>query len=170
MDWNEVGALAEATGAIAVVASLLFVGYQLRQTRFIERANAQRELLVQAREWMLLLSENEELFRAVRAGLENYDDADDWTRERFNGWAFNILFIIEQAHYMHRDGFLNDGSFSRFEQVMLSIIRTDGGAQWWRLTFKIVGTDVADHLARRLEEIGDTVPPWYELMPQLRKK
>jgi hypothetical protein len=168
VNWDEIEALAESAGAIAVVASLIFVGYQLRQSRFIERASAQRELLVQAREWMFLLADDEALFQAVRAGLEDYNDADAYTRERFNAWAFNILFIIEQAHYMHRDGFLNDGSFDRFEQVVLSIIRTRGGAQWWKLTYNIVGTDVADHLARRLEEIGDTVPPWYELMPHLK--
>jgi hypothetical protein len=45
VNWEALGAFAEIAGAIAVVASLLFVGNQLRQGQSIEPAKAQRELL-----------------------------------------------------------------------------------------------------------------------------
>lgn len=168
MNWDAIGAVGELAGAVAVVASLLFVGYQLRQGQSIERAKAQRELLVQAREWMSLLASDEQLFEAVRSCLNDFDGADDFTKERFNAWGFNMLLIFEQVHYMHIDGFVNDGSFYRFEQVMLAIFRTTGGAQWWKITFDVVGTDVGNYLASRLEEIGDSVKPWNELLPYLQ--
>ncbi len=69
---------------------------------------------------------------------------------------------------MHRDGFLNDGSFYRFEQVLLSITRTRGGRQWWRLSYNVVGTDVGGYLATRLDELGDSIPPYDELFPHMR--
>jgi hypothetical protein len=168
LNWDALGAFGEIAGALAVVISLLFVGYQLRQGQSIERAKAQRDLLVQARDWMSLLAADEEKFESVRLCLTDFDSADDFAKERFNSWAFNVLFIVEQVHYMHIDGFINDGSFYRFEQVILSIIRTPGGAQWWKRAFDIVGTDVGNYIASRLEEIGDSVPPWNELLPHLR--
>ena len=44
MDWTMVGALGEAAGAVAVVASLLYVGRQVRQNNSIARAEAYREV------------------------------------------------------------------------------------------------------------------------------
>jgi hypothetical protein len=44
MDWTMVGALGEVAGAGAVVASLLYVGHQVRQNNRIARAEAYREV------------------------------------------------------------------------------------------------------------------------------
>jgi hypothetical protein len=169
MEWEAIAAYAEMLGACAVVASLLFVGYQLRQSRFIERANAQRALLMQCRDFMAIPGRDEATFEAIRTCLAEFDEADAFERERFNAWAFNFLLLFEQVVYMRQDGFVNDGSFYRFEQAMLSIIRTRGGAQWWRYSFRIIGVDVGNHLTARLEELGDTVPPWDELLPHLKR-
>ncbi len=168
MNWQAIGAVGELAAAVAVVASLIFVGYQLRQSRFIEKANAQRDLLVQAREWMSILASDEELFDSVRTCLNDFNESEPLDKERFSSWAFNLLFLFEQVYYMRMDGFVNDGSFNRFEQATLSLIRTKGGDQWWKLAYNIVGTDVGEYLAARLEEIGDSVPPWDDLLPHLK--
>lgn len=170
MDWTALAAFAEILGSVAVVASLIFVGYQLRQGQSIERANAQRDLLVQANEFISILAKDEKQFDAVRNCFLDFDGAPDIDKERFNAWAFNLLHITEQAYYMHKDGFLNDASFSGFEQGMLAIIRTRGGGQWWKLSYNLIGKDVGNYLAKRLDEIGDSVPPWDELLPYLRLK
>lgn len=44
MNWTIVGALGEWAGAIAVVASLLYVGHQVQQNNRIARAEAYREV------------------------------------------------------------------------------------------------------------------------------
>ena len=49
MNWEMLGALAEMLGGIGVISSMIFVGYQLRQQSNIERAKAQRDLLMQIR-------------------------------------------------------------------------------------------------------------------------
>ena len=98
MNWEALAAFGEVSGAIAVVASLIFVGNQLRQGQAVERAKAQRDLLVQARDWFTLLSGDEQKFEAVRSCLQDFDGADDFDKERFNAWAFNMLLIVEQAY------------------------------------------------------------------------
>jgi len=80
VNWEALGAFAEAAGAVAVVASLLFVGSQLRQAQSIERAKAQRDLLIQAREWMSLLSSDEQLFGAVRTCLVDFEKGGDFEK------------------------------------------------------------------------------------------
>ena len=116
MDWEIIGILAQMLGGIAVVGSLIFVGYQLRQQAVIERAKAQRELLVAAREWVSLPSRNEGCFNAIRRCLREFNGADAWSRQQFWEWATNVLLLFETAVYMKQKGFVHEGSFERFEQ------------------------------------------------------
>ena len=167
MSIQDLGAIGELIAAIAVVASLLFVGYQLRQSGAIEKSNAQRDLLRQVADWMSLTSSDPVLFEAVRECLDEYGTAEPIVKDRFNAWAWKYLFLMEEVFYMNQSSFVFKGSFIRFEQAMLSIINTRGGRQWWSQAYEIVGTDVGEHLKRRLIETEGTIPPWTDLMPQL---
>lgn len=163
-----IGAIAEMLGGVAVVASLVFVGFQLRQQSNIERAKAQRELLVQAREWALMPSRDEVYFNAIRLCLDDFDGADAWSRQQFWGWATNVLLIFESVLYMKNDKFVHEGSFDRFEQLVLAVARTPGGGQWWNYMYNVIGTDVANHIESRLKDTGESVSPWYELLPHFK--
>ena len=168
MNWEMIGAVAEMLSGIAVVASLIFVGYQLRQQSNIERAKAQRDLLMQAQHWVSLPSQNKEYFNAIQRCLDDFDGADNWSRQQFWDWATNVLLIFESVLYMRSNDFIHDGSYVRFEQLVLTISRTQGGAQCWKYMYNLIGTDVAEHINARIEELGDTVPPWNVLLPHFK--
>ena len=167
LNWDAIGAIGEVAAAITVIASLLFVGFQLRQNGAIEKANAQRDLLSQTADWMAMTASDPLIFEAVRECLVDYNSAERIVQDRFNSWAWGILFIIEQAVYMHRDGFINDSSYTGFERGILSVLNTNGGRQWWDLSSSIVSSDVGNHIQQRLDETEGTIPPWNEVMPQL---
>ena len=168
MNWEMLGALAEMLGGIGVISSMIFVGYQLRQQSNIERAKAQRDLLMQIREWVSLPSRSEEHFVAIQRCLDDFDSADDWSRQQFWDWATNVLLVFESVLYMKADEFIHDGSYIRFEQLVLSISRTRGGGQWWKYMYDVIGVDVAEHIDSRIRELGDSVPPWSELLPHFK--
>ena len=159
LNWEAIGATGELIAAVAVVGSLLFVGSQLRQARFVERANAQRDLLRQASDWVSSTSSDSELFKAVRECLQEFNGAAPIVRDRFNSWAFTFPFITESAYYKRENDFSHDNSFKGIEQVLLSIIATRGGKQWWALAYQIVGADVGNHIKKRLEETDGSIPP-----------
>ena len=168
MNWEIFGAVGEMIGGAAVIASLIFVGYQLRQQSNIERAKAQRDLLMQIREWISLPSKNKDCFNAIQRCLDDFDNADDWSRQQFWDWATNVLLVFESVLYMKSDDFIHEGSYIRFEQLVLAISRTRGGAQWWKYMYNVIGIDVAQHINDRIEELGDSVPPWNELLPHFK--
>ncbi len=64
MDWEVFGAIKEVVSSLAVIASLVFVGYRLRQQVYIERAKARREMLMEIRHWVSLASQNAMYFSA----------------------------------------------------------------------------------------------------------
>lgn len=160
--------MAEMLGGAAVIISLLFVGFQLRQQSNIERAKAQRDLLMQIREWISLPSRDKECFNAIQRCLDDFDSADDWSRQQFWDWATNVLLVFESVLYMKEDNFIHEGSYIRFEQLVLAIARTNGGGQWWKYMYNAIGTDVAEHINARIVELGDEVTPWNELLPHFK--
>ncbi len=100
--------------------------------------------------------------------LEDFDGADAWSRQQFWSWATNVLLIFESVLYMKSDKFVHEGSFDRFEQLVLAIARTHGGRQWWNYMYNVIGTDVAEHIDNRIKEVGASVPPWNELLPHFQ--
>jgi len=59
MNWDAIGALAEAIGAIAVIVTLVYLAIQLRQnTRAIERST-ERGVFDDANDWMYKIIESQ---------------------------------------------------------------------------------------------------------------
>ena len=167
MNWEALGAVGEIIAAAAVIASLLFVGYQLRQSQRAERAAGQRDVLRQAREWIVGPRDDPATFRTIAKLLEEFESASPDEQLVFDSWAFDCLLLIEQVIYMHDDEFLNETSRRGFEAVMLSILVTPGGAQWWKRAKKIWNQDHADYFDRLLEERSGT-PRYDTLYPHYR--
>jgi hypothetical protein len=122
LNWDAIGAIGELTAAVAVIGSLLFVGSQLRQAIFIEQANAQRDMLRQSSDFMSSTSKDPELFEAVRECLQEFNEAAPLARDRFNSWAFTLLFITESAYYMHENNFITTGHSSALNKQCFRLL------------------------------------------------
>ena len=125
-------------------------------------------MLLQGREWTAIPSSSEAQFNAIRRCLDDFDGADAWSRQQFFSWATDILLLFESVLYMKNDNLVHEGSFSGFEHLVLTIVRTPGGSQWWKYTYNVIGTDVGEHISKRLEEVGESVPSWNELIPHFK--
>lgn len=159
--------VASIAAALGVIASLIFVGFQLRQGQLIARADSQRDILKQAIELHLRTSENSEAFESIRQCIQEFDRAPMDKKKDFNSWAWNLLLVFEQSIYMFRDGLMNEGSFVRFEGAVLSMINTPGGRQWWESMKDVVGKDVGEHLMKRDSTDGTLVFSFYDVFPHL---
>ena len=169
MNLQDLSLVAQVIGVLLIPASLLFVGLQMRQTRVVERANAQRDLLSQCQVWTSLLIHDAGMFADVRDCLHDYDGQSPFKQNRFSGWAFHLLFICEQSYYQRRDRLINEQSFQGNVAVMLALLQTPGGRQWWLEAQKLVGRDIGTYLARRLAGGAENLPPpLYQLVSPLR--
>ena len=171
MNWEAIGAVAEGLGAIAVIGSLLFVGNQLRQNQDIAKGNSQRELLVGAAEWMSSTRHDLVLFETVARLLHGYADANAEDRHRFSTWGYELLFLVERAFYMHRDGYMNDGSWLGFRGMGLSLLLSPGGKEWWEAEARHVwGADAVEHFTAVIETSDESTPCLQQLRPEFAAK
>lgn len=168
MTLENINYVAQTIGVFAILGSLLFVARQLQQAQKIERAAAQRELLARVSEWAWRVDGAEsDLF--VK-GLMDFDDAPARQQGYISTALSDFVFIAESALNMHKHGFFSDGTWAGIEGAALALLRTPGGAQWWRYGQLYVGPEIAAHLKKRLSEIDPETPSFIDFAPNYRKR
>ncbi len=165
MTFMEVAALGEGIGGFAVLITLLYLAYQMKQTTRIEKSSAQRDILKQARSWFELTLKFPNLFNIIQKGLNDWKSLKPDEQDKCSAWAFSCVFMVEQAFYMQRDGFINDASFRGFEGAIIAIIRTPGGKIWWKYAQNLLGIDVVEHINLSLQNTPESTPTWLHILP-----
>jgi len=151
----------------AILASLVAIWLQMRQSTRMARASAQREILDRASQFNRGLTDVEQ-FDHFLVGLSAGETAPLASRIAMEHHLIEFAAITEAAMSMHRDGFFSDGTWNGIESTMLGLLRTPGGALWWHSARNIVGTDVARHLSGRLAETDASAPTFLDFLPSYR--
>ena len=162
MSWEAIGATAEVVGALAVIASIVYLATQIRSSSEIARGQSQRELL-EISAWFAGASTNSELRDAIRAGFDNFSTLNKDQQLQFHSWIHPIAAQVEAAYRMNKDGLLEDESYVGFRDGFISMIKTKGGAAWWE-TCSFMFVDFGVEINSKLQE-SSTIEPWSELIP-----
>jgi hypothetical protein len=109
-----------------------------------------------------------EAFDRLLLGLNDFEAASGVTRLDTENHLFEFAFVTESALNMRRDGFFSEGTWAGIEGVMLGMIRTPGGATWWRHAQKMLGFEISQHLNRRLAQIDPVAPHFLDFSPTYR--
>ena len=168
MTLQDLSLIAQILGVLLVSGSLVFVGLQMRQTRAIETANAQRDLLNQTQAWWLLSVEDEATFDTISAGLQNFKGLSRFQQARFNAFGMNFQHIVEGVFFQHKSGLIMPTSYEGYMMAYLAFIQTPGGQQWWDESSKIGNAEFCAHVSKRLAADGAALPSWTDLLPHYR--
>lgn len=104
------------TANLGVIASIVFLGFEVRQNTNIAKASAYRENIQDIAEWRTLTITDPELSQLVATYYHDGVDALDGPgRGRINGWVNNVMGIYENAFFGRRYGIIGDEEWVRFE-------------------------------------------------------
>jgi hypothetical protein len=137
MSIQEWAALAEIIGAVAVVASLIYLAVQIRQNtheismslKSMELAAFERnvESGIRIRELFIL---NPEILELYARGGESYADLDEGDKQRFDLVLRNVLSALQGA-YVRQLTFANDpAGFAGSERTLDRLVRSRGIRDW----------------------------------------
>ena len=124
MNWDAIGAIAEAVGALGVIITLVYLTFQLRQnTKAIEHATF-RGVLDDANQWQYRVIDSPEIAALYIAGMRG-DDLSSSDRLRF-GLMMNTLF----GHWGHA---FEAGNFDIVNTSQIAgVLSQPGGASYWK--------------------------------------
>jgi hypothetical protein len=98
----------EIVGIVAVVLSLLFVGYEVRRNTNISAAQAVFDLNEAGRQNLLLQVNDPEVAALVFAARNDPERMTEQQRYRYGRWVFSFLNLYESAWNHNQRGVISD--------------------------------------------------------------
>jgi len=132
MNWDAIGAIAETLGAVGVIASMVYLATQIRQSRDQMRAATYQQMQATITDRVCWASQSSEIEEAVRLGLGDFEQLSDEDAFRFNLSASAVTMACENSHYQYRIGMLDEDRWQIHRSAVELSFRSPGFAQWWR--------------------------------------
>lgn len=102
MNWTAIGAAAEFIAAIGVIASLVYVGFQIRQNTISVTASAHRAINDKFISVNEFIAGDSNLMKAFLAGRERLEEFAEMDKGRFIVIMMNIFLHFEDVYYQFR--------------------------------------------------------------------
>lgn len=131
MNWDAIGAIAESIGAVAVVGTLVFVGFQIQQSTKALRSTALREVLRDMMGATKQLSEDSELSRLWWDGLADLEALSNEEQRRFAAYAANICRSFENVLHETTANHIAEEQWKGLREALRMQVRQPGFLLWW---------------------------------------
>ena len=110
-------AIAEIASAVAVVISLIYVGFEINQNTTSVRASAFQSVSDSLTDFTALIAAEPDLARIYSQGRENPDSLTSGERMRFNFLMITLVRLMENAYIQKQSGILNEDHWAGFGAV-----------------------------------------------------
>jgi hypothetical protein len=147
VNWDAIGAVGEVVGAIAVVATLFYLAFQIRQNTRMSRAAMTKDLLLASRSAIMDLASNDRLAE-IWAEIRDFGDADAARRYTF----YQSFFRLYELQFNLSNQGLLDRSIARsYELVVRMFTQTKHFDQYWSAGRDQFHEDFADYVDSQRE-------------------
>lgn len=131
MNWDAIGAISEMLGAIGVIASLVYVGSQVRASTKASRIDSKLRLTEKLINFGDLLIENPNLNDIMIRGRQGLKELSKEDYVQFSNLCQKACWHLSAAYFMHRNDAISDEDFHEFRFVAKYWTSSMGFRQWW---------------------------------------
>ena len=151
MSLSDLAAVGSFVSGIAVLASLIFVGFQLRQNTKAIRAEASQAHAQNWQQITMQIAGSMEAARVWRLGLEDVESLTDDERVQFYAFAGSMLRFFEGARLQWRHGQLDREHWHNVENTAADFAAAPGFMAYW---------------AARHHWLSPEFQQWYDALPK----
>ena len=168
MTIEELGSIGELIGAIATVATLVYLAAQIRSNSKITRSAALQTTLDGGRDHTIApILNNPELVGLYRRGMTSIESLDPDEKARFTWFLCESVLQMQNIMHLHDEGILASAEYDAWMAYTAAIITTPGGKKVWPQVDAIVSPTISKALKDHLE-VNPEQPSLLELMPVMR--
>ena len=122
--------LAEVVSALAIIVSLLYVGYEVRRTNTMSSREADVALYERLQEANRMLVETPGLAETLVAWETSPEDLSEPDRRRLLAFQQNFFETWELGWYYHDDGILDESSWTEWDRWFTAEARRRPVSAW----------------------------------------
>ncbi|MGR8946825.1 MAG: hypothetical protein ACU84Q_02180 [Gammaproteobacteria bacterium] len=131
INWEALQAIVESLGLIAIIASLIFVGFQIRQNSEEIRSSSYHGATELFNTWNLTLTDNPELARIWLKGQESFGELSAEEMVTFEFLLRAVFRIWDTVYYQSRHG-TGDKALWECERENVEVLfKSAGTRKWW---------------------------------------
>lgn len=127
-DWSQI---AEIIGAVAIIASLVFVGMQVRQNTSAIQSSAAQSVHENFTAFYLAAQNEPTLLAVSTKGMRDYSSLTTTEKAQFIAMFMTFCSHTQNAFYKWREGSLAPELWKSWEFVSMNFFSTQGGAAFW---------------------------------------
>ena len=153
MNWDAIGAIGEIAGAVGVIATLLFLGLQIRHSAKSTVAATFDAILAEWRELERnCFIEHPENIPIFADGHQDFESLQLNNKRLFNYVMSQYALFVENMIQQHKHGNIKYSQVAPWVNYYSMLIRSPGGSIWWSLYKKIFSSTLTETMDKhRLE-------------------
>jgi hypothetical protein len=132
LNWEAVSALAEVFGVIAVLVSLIYIGFEVRRNTRQARLSAQRDLVQELGQLSSCLTTNSELASILLEGAKELENLDAIKQMQFRSYMNHLFALFEQQHLLNHERGGDPETWVAVRSMMDDFLKQTGCKQWWQ--------------------------------------
>jgi hypothetical protein len=153
MDINTAANIAEIAGGIAILVSLIYVGYQIRQSNRIASATALQSVLDGFAERVVNPSiADAEIVDLMHRGSTSWESLSAVERTQFCQMQIRDVLHLQNVMQLHDKGLLDSVDFDAWKVYAAASLATPGGKVAWEYNKKALTSTVVTLLDKYMEE------------------
>jgi len=131
MNWDAIGAIAEALGAIGVIASLVYLATQLKSNAIASAVDAKLTTTRFMTEFNRDLILNPDLYDLWHRGGKSLENLSSDEYAQFSNLNLNAFFYFSAGYYQVQVGKLTREELFEMERIMSFWLDRRGVQDWW---------------------------------------
>lgn len=137
---------ADVIGGIAVIVSLIYVGIQIRANTNKVRSAAAQSVHEAFATWYRMLASDAALAQLVTDGLRDYSSLSETDKARYVSACMALISCSQDAFIKWREGSLSAELWTGWELVMMNLVSTRGGKDFWSERAYLFGEGFRSHV------------------------
>ena len=151
MTIGEIGSIGELVGAIATVATLIYLAIQVRQNTKALSSQTFQQISAQMGQNIETITTNSELAEILVKAMTGVEDLTPIERMRLQGIFVMSMRRIEAVYVHCQLGSIENELAEGFELSLLPLLTTTEGSRWWKTAQTTFHKSFVAHVQRRLE-------------------
>ena len=131
MNWDAIGAIGEIIGAIAVLITLVYLAFQVRQSNKLAKMEMHEDSISHYLQNNGNFISNVETARVFREGLLNLDSISPSERIQLWGMLNNIIASFNHIREAYENGIYKKEVFEAWRGYVCGVLAMPGGKIYW---------------------------------------
>jgi hypothetical protein len=152
MKKGTISLIVEVIGATGVIASLIYLSVQIKQSNKVAKAEITKDLYLASRHAIMELASDEHLGK-IWTEMRNFESEDIARRYAFYQSFFRLY---ELQHILNEEGLLEENMAISYALIIRMFSKTDHFSEYWKNARKEFNPDFVNYVEEQIAIVSNT--------------